>query len=75
LKGRQIPFLNHHKYLGVIFDKKITWKMHTETIAIKVLGIFLGIYHILKTERLSVGAKLIIYWALIRSMLTYACPA
>jgi hypothetical protein len=62
------------KYLGVIFDKKITWKVHTETVA-KVLLIFLSIYPILKSERLSVGAKLIIYKALIRSMLTCACPA
>jgi hypothetical protein len=34
-----------------------------------------SIYPILKSEHLSVGAKLIIYKALIRSMLTYACPA
>jgi hypothetical protein len=44
-------------------------------IAIKAFFIFLSIYPILKRERLSVGAKLIIYTALIRSMLTYACPA
>jgi len=35
---------------------------------------FLSIYHILKSERLSFGVKLIIYKALIRSMLTYAWP-
>jgi hypothetical protein len=29
LKGRHIPFANHGKYLGVIFDKKITWKVRT----------------------------------------------
>jgi hypothetical protein len=75
MKGRHIPFANHVKYLGVIFDKKVTWKPHTETTATKALGIFLSIYPILKIERLSVGAKLIIYKALIRSMLTYACPA
>jgi hypothetical protein len=26
LNGRNIPFLNSAKYLGVIFDKNITWK-------------------------------------------------
>jgi hypothetical protein len=31
-------------------------------------------YHTLKSERLSVGAELTVYKALIRSMLTYACP-
>jgi len=63
------------KYLGVIFDKKLTWRLNIEMIAIKAFFIFLSIYPILKRERLSVGAKLIIYTALIRSMLTYACPA
>jgi hypothetical protein len=75
LKGRHIPFTNHMKYLGIIVDKKLTWKLHTETVATKALCIFLSIYPILKSERLSVGAKLIIYKELIRSMLTYACPA
>jgi len=74
LKGRQIPFTNHVKYLDVIFDKKTTWKIHRETTATKALRIFLSIYPILNSERLSVGAKLIIYKALIKSMLTYACP-
>jgi hypothetical protein len=74
LKGRQIPFANHVKYLGVIFDKKLTWKLHTEMIATKALCIFLNINPILKSERLSVGAKLM-NKALIRSVLTYACPA
>jgi len=31
LKGRQISFAKHVKYLGVIFDKEITWKVRTET--------------------------------------------
>jgi hypothetical protein len=75
LKGRQIPFTNHVKYIGAIFDKIITWKIYTETIGTKALRIFLSIYPNLKGECLSVGAKLIIYKALIRSMLTYACPA
>jgi hypothetical protein len=63
------------KYLGVIFDKKLTWKLHTETRVSRAWCIFLTIYPILKSERLSVGAKLIIYKALIRSKFTYACPA
>jgi hypothetical protein len=63
------------KYLGVIFDKKLTWKLHIETIATKALRIFLSIYPILKSERLIIGAKLIIYKKLIRPTLTYVCPA
>jgi hypothetical protein len=42
LKGGHIPFANHVKYLGVIFNKKITWKIHTEMIATKALHFFLA---------------------------------
>jgi hypothetical protein len=36
LNGRNIPFVNHAKYLGVIFDKRSTWRLHVEMIEIKV---------------------------------------
>jgi len=67
LKGWQIPFVNHMKYLGVIFYKKISWKLCIGTIAAKALHIFISIYPILKSEHLSIGTKLIIYKALIKS--------
>jgi hypothetical protein len=28
LNGRNIPLVNSVKYLGVIFDKKVTWRLH-----------------------------------------------
>jgi hypothetical protein len=28
--GRNIPFVNDVKYLGVVFDKRITWNHHIE---------------------------------------------
>jgi hypothetical protein len=28
LNGQNIPFVNHVKYLGVIFDKRITWRLN-----------------------------------------------
>jgi hypothetical protein len=28
LNGQNIPFVSHVKYLGVIFDKRITWRLH-----------------------------------------------
>jgi hypothetical protein len=30
LNGRNIPFVNSAKYLGVIFDKRVTWRLHIE---------------------------------------------
>jgi hypothetical protein len=54
VKERQIPFVNHVKYLSVIFFYKNT-RLHTETIAAKDLRIFVRIYPILKSKRLNVG--------------------
>jgi hypothetical protein len=41
LNGRYIPFVNSVKYLGVIFDKKITWRLHIETVATKAYRTFI----------------------------------
>jgi hypothetical protein len=35
LNGGNIPFVNNVKYGGVMFDKKITWRLHTHTIEAK----------------------------------------
>jgi hypothetical protein len=35
LNGRKAPFVNNVKYLGVIFDKRITWRLHIERIEAK----------------------------------------
>jgi hypothetical protein len=37
LNERNIPFVNNVKYLGVIFDKRMTWRLHIEVIEAKAL--------------------------------------
>jgi hypothetical protein len=66
---------HHVKYIGVILDKRITWRLHVEIIEAKTLRTFVRIYSILKSERLSANIKLNFHEALIRSVMTYACPA
>jgi hypothetical protein len=73
--GRNIPFVNHVKYLGVIFNERITWKLHIEMIEAKSYRTFIRIYSLLKSERLSANIKLTLHKALIRSVMAYACPA
>jgi hypothetical protein len=75
LNGRNTPFVNSVKYLGVIFDKRMTWRLHIEIIEAKAFRTFIRIYSLLKSERLSANIKLTLYKALIRSVMTYACPA
>jgi hypothetical protein len=75
LKGRAITFVNDVKYLGVTFDRKITWRNHIDWIITKALRTFVQIYSLLKSETLSIKTKKTLYKALIRSKMTYACPA
>jgi hypothetical protein len=37
MNARNIPFVNHVKYLGAIFDKRITWRLHVEMIEAKAI--------------------------------------
>jgi hypothetical protein len=67
LKGRAITFVDTVKYLGVTFDRKITWKTHIDWIVTKCLRTFLQIYSLLKSDKLSTKTKITLYKALIRS--------
>jgi hypothetical protein len=66
LKGRNIPFVNHVKYLGVIFDKRITWRLHTEMTEANAFGTFIRVYSIFKGNLLSANMKLTLHKTLIR---------
>jgi hypothetical protein len=76
LNGWGTPFVNSvREYLGVVFDKKITWRLHTQTIEAKAFRTFIRIYPIFKNERLSTNIMFTLHKALISSAMTYACPA
>jgi hypothetical protein len=42
LNGRNIPFVNSVKYLGVIFDKRMIWRLHTRMIEAKAFRTFVA---------------------------------
>jgi hypothetical protein len=48
LNGQNNPFVNHVKYLGVFFDKRITWRLHIEMIEAKAFRTFIRIYSLFK---------------------------
>jgi hypothetical protein len=74
LNGQNIPFVNHVKYLGVVFDKRIKWRLHLEMIEAKAFRTCIRLYSLLKSERLSTHIKLTLHKALIKSVITYTCP-
>jgi hypothetical protein len=67
LNGRNILFVNHVKYLGVLFDKMTLWRMHIEMIEAKAFRTFIRIYSIFKYERLRSNIKLTLHKGLIKS--------
>jgi hypothetical protein len=49
------------RYLGGIFDKKIAWGLHAGMMEAKALRIFIIIYSLFRSERLSANIKLKLY--------------
>jgi hypothetical protein len=74
LNGHNIPFVNSIKYLCMIFDKRITRRLHVETVTRKANRTFIILYYLLKSDGLSTNSKLTLHKAIIRSIMTYACP-
>jgi hypothetical protein len=75
LNGKDIQIVNSIKYLGVIFDKKITWRLHIQMIEAKAFITFIRVYSLLKSEWLRANIELTLHKALIRFVMTYASPA
>jgi hypothetical protein len=69
LNARNIPFVNHVEYLGVIFDKRITWRLHIEMTEDKAFRTFIRIYSLFEIEILSAKIKVTFHKALIISVM------
>jgi hypothetical protein len=50
LNGQNIPFVNNVKYLSVIFNRKITWRLHIKTIEALAFRAFIRAYSLFKSE-------------------------
>jgi hypothetical protein len=63
---QNILFVNHVNYLCVIFDKRITWRLHIGMTEAKAFRIFIIIYSLFKCERLRTNIKLTFHKTLVR---------
>jgi hypothetical protein len=61
-------------YLGVTFDRMMIWMLHTERTVAKALHTYIRTHSLFKRGSLNINIKLMLYRALIRSVITYACP-
>jgi hypothetical protein len=66
-----IPFANSAKCLGVIFDRKKTWRLNIGRIAAKALVTYIRTYSLIKSKCLSINNKRILYKVLIMSIIVY----
>jgi hypothetical protein len=52
----------------------MTWRLHIDKIAAKALGTYIRTYSVFKSKYLNANIKLIMNRALIRSIMSNACP-
>lgn len=63
------------KYLGVHFDKRLTWKPHILALVNKAMGKMSKLYPIInRKSSLKIECQLMIFKSIILPTLTYACP-
>jgi hypothetical protein len=67
IQRTEYPFVNHVKYLGVIFDKRITSRLHREMTEDKNFRTFIRNYPYSKSERWNTKIKLTLHEAHITS--------
>jgi hypothetical protein len=74
LNRRDIPFINNVMYLGVTFDRTMTWRHHNERTVAKAFCMYIRSYSLFRSWCLSTNIKFMLYKALIRSVTTCVCP-
>lgn len=73
-QNNNIEITNEVKYLGVTLDKKLNFKSHIENTKMKTIKCMYSLYPMLKSTRLSIKNKNILYKTVIRPIITYAAP-
>jgi hypothetical protein len=75
LFNQYIPWINNPKYLGVTLDSKMTFKLHITHTLRKLNYRLRQLYPIInRSSSIDIHLALTIYKALIRPIMTYACP-
>ncbi|GFU38745.1 probable RNA-directed DNA polymerase from transposon X-element [Trichonephila clavipes] len=70
-----IPWSQSTKYLGIIFDKNLTWKTHIQHTRNKFRKIMFKLYPLIgRNSELSRDNKVLLFTAVMRPILAYGCP-
>lgn len=71
--GNSIPWSDSAKYLGLIFDRKLIWRMHNKSAAQKMHLRISKLYPLFRCKTLPDKIKAHIYKQCIRTAGTYSC--
>ena len=76
VSGNSIPWSTEPiKYLGILFDKRMTFRQHTDHVIHKAEAVVKMIYPLIcRKSRLSINNKILLYKTVIRPIISYACP-
>lgn len=73
--NHSLPWQQSTKYLGVILDRQLNWKLHFDSIKTKTRKILFKLNYLISyNSPLNISNKLLIYKTIIRPIITYACP-
>lgn len=72
----KISWTNEVKYLGLVLDKRLTLKQHTDYVIKRTNAAIHTLYPLInRKSKLNIQNKLLIYKVAIRPVFTYASPA
>ncbi|GBO20729.1 RNA-directed DNA polymerase from mobile element jockey [Araneus ventricosus] len=75
IHNETITWSKQSKYLGVILDSRLTWKPHFLYVRQKFWAQARKLYPLIaRNSKMDREAKLLIYTAYLRPVITYACP-
>lgn len=74
LNGTHIAYSREAKYLGVILDRRLTWKSHFSYAIQKTHFAVNSISSLIYNPNLSIDNKILLYKTVIRPILLYAAP-
>ena len=70
----KIVWLDKVKYLGVMLDHRLTFSEHINYLCHKAILHLIRFYPIFKNCHFDIRSRVILYHALVRSAMLYACP-
>ncbi|GFV26960.1 RNA-directed DNA polymerase from mobile element jockey [Trichonephila clavipes] len=70
-----IPWSQSSKYLGITFDKNLTWKAHIQNTRQKFRKLMFKLFPLIgRNSDLSRNNKVLLFTAVMRPILSYGCP-